>query len=653
MPEFRAAGNELRMQMGRETLRVRPWGQNAVRVQGTCLGGFAESTHALLEPASAGQVQVTADRDSARLRCGRLQVTIDAAGRLSFRDLETGRSLLQESEPRRYTAVDLNALSCIQLQFRAVTEERFYGLGQHGHGRLDQKGCVIDLVQRNGEVAVPVLISTLRYLFLWNMPGLGRVELAHNGTRWVADGARQFDFWLCAGSDYRDLLGAYALATGHPTPLPDWATGFWQSKLRYASQDELLGVAREYRRRDLPLSVIAADYFHWPMMGDFRFDPGDWPDPGGMVRELAGMGVELLVSVWPTINPASDAFEQLKVAGGLLGTRHGDGATTEFFDVPLRGRQCLYHYDPSSPQARRWLWERIREGYGRHGVRAFWLDACEPELSSGDYRNLSFAAGSGLETGCHYPKWHQQAFFEGLRESGEDGILTLCRSAWAGSQRYGAAVWSGDIESSFQVLRAQVRGGLNMGLSGIPWWTTDIGGFHGGDPRSAEFRELIVRWFQFGALCPLFRLHGKREPGDDRMGADNEVWSFGDEAYGIICGLLRLRERLRPYIRLQAAETVRTGVPLMRPLFVDFPEDQDCYWSEDSFLLGDSLLVAPVVEEGARSRMLYLPAGDRWTCAWTGRSYQGGREMEVEAPLQRVPLFLRDGVRLPICPPSA
>jgi alpha-D-xyloside xylohydrolase len=236
-----------------------------------------------------------------------------------------------------------------------------------------------------------------------------------------------------------------------------------------------------------------------------------------------------------------------------------------------------------------------------------------------------------------------------MQAAGEKDIFFLCRSAWAGSQRFGAAVWSGDIQSTFAALRSQVRAGLNMALSGIPWWTTDIGGFHNGDPSTPYFRELIVRWFQYGTFCPLFRLHGHRQPNiNDFNGSANEVWSFGEEAYEIIRELMLLRERLRPYLMEQMKCAHESGIPPMRPLFFDFHQDQNTWEIEDEFMLGPDLLVAPVLEEGAQSRQVYLPSGSTWTDAWTGDSLKGGQWLTVAAPLQRIPLFLRDGAQLPI-----
>jgi alpha-D-xyloside xylohydrolase len=245
---------------------------------------------------------------------------------------------------------------------------------------------------------------------------------------------------------------------------------------------------------------------------------------------------------------------------------------------------------------------------------------------------------------------HERGVYEGLRSAGEDEILTLCRSGWAGSQRWGACLWSGDIPSTFETLQIQVPAGLNVALSGIPWWNTDIGGFYGGDVTTPYFRELIVRWFQYGVFCPLFRLHGFRLPIEwaHTIGAPNEVWSFGDEDYDIICELLFLRERLRPYIMEQMRVASETGAPLMRPLLFDFPDDQVCYEIADAYMFGPDLLVAPVLHEGARSRKVYLPAGEPWRDAWSGEVYTGGQWIEADAPLERIPLFLRGDADLPI-----
>ncbi|HEY3608076.1 MAG TPA: TIM-barrel domain-containing protein, partial [Pseudonocardiaceae bacterium] len=309
-------------------------------------------------------------------------------------------------------------------------------------------------------------------------------------------------------------------------------------------------------------------------------------------------------------------------------------------------------YDTTNPDARQYVWERIRQGYHEFGIKVFWLDAAEPELKPGHQNGLRYHAGPGPEVGNLYPRENARMVHDGLRAAGEHEIVSLNRSSWAGAQRYGAALWSGDIGTDFASLRTQIRAGLNVMMSGIPWWTTDIGGFHGGDPDDPAYREVLVRWFQYGTFCPLFRLHGFRGPGQvlspATTGLPNEVWSYGDEVYGILADHLRLRERLRPYVMRQMRTAAATGLPPMRPVFLEFPDDPPAWQVEDAFLLGPDLLVAPVAEAGVRERAVHLPAGARWTDAWTGEERDGGATVTVAAPIERIPLFLRDGARLPV-----
>jgi alpha-D-xyloside xylohydrolase len=512
---------------------------------------------------------------------------------------------------------------------------------------LDQKGAVIDLIQRNTEVSIPFILSDRGYGLLWNMPGVGRVELSTNRTRWVADGAHQLDYWVTTGSTPAEIVGRYSKATGLPPVMPEWATGFWQSKLRYRSQDELLEVAREYHRRGLPLSVIVVDYFHWTRQGEWKFDTAEWPDPQAMVDELRALGVEVMVSVWPTVNPNSANYSEMDARGFLVRSQRGLPLHLPFWDKGTDGHAFVRFYDATSPGARQFLWDKIVEGYSGYGIRLFWLDACEPEVRPECPDNLVYHLGQGTEVHNVYPREHARGFADGLRARGEDKPLVLCRSAWAGSQRYGAAVWSGDTDSTFEALAAQVPAGLNIGISGIPWWTTDIGGFKGGDPSSPYFRELVVRWFQFSVFCPLFRLHGVREPGplvgSGQTGAPNEVWSFGDEAYEIIRDQLALRERLRPYVMDQMVTASATGLPPMRAMFLEFPDEPTAWELADQFMFGPDVLVAPVTAAGARERSVYLPTGASWLDAWTGEALNRTGWVTAPAPLERIPVFLREG----------
>ncbi|GAB2907365.1 glycoside hydrolase family 31 protein [Streptomyces mayteni] len=661
-----------------ETLRVEPWGRDAVRVRAT-LGPIRDDVPgALLEDPERppGQARITlpdltgltvfanglgSPTDPvapARLVNGRITAELTVDGELRFVRTGEGRELLAERRAhfwwpgtRTHTPVG-HGYRRLEQHFAAYRDERLYGLGQHQHGRLDRRGTVVDLVQRNTEISIPFLLSDRGYGLLWNSPAVGRVELVDTGTRWVADAARQIDYWITAGDTPADILRSYADATGHAPEMPAWGTGFWQCKLRYRSQDELLAVVREHKRRGLPMSVIVADFFHWTRLGDWRFDPAEWPDPAAMVRELDELGVKLMVSIWPSVNQSSENYQELARRGLFAANEYGTAAHATWVDKGADHRITVSFLDPTNPATRDFVWSRIQENYQELGINLWWLDACEPEMKPAHPANLRYHAGQGQEVANLYPREIARTFHEGMAASGNTDGMSFSRSAWAGSQRYGTAVWSGDIGTDFASLRAQITAGLSIGLSGIPWWTTDIGGFHGGDPDDPAYREVLVRWFQFGALCPIFRLHGFRLPwlplGGEMTGGPNEVWSYGEEAYAVMTRYLRLRERIRPYVDEQMRTAAREGLPVMRPLFLEFPDDEPSWTVTDQFLLGPDLLVAPVTEAGATHRDVHLPAGARWTCAWTGATHPGGATVRLDAPLDRIPLLLRDDARLPI-----
>ncbi len=637
-----------------EILQVEPWGPDGLRVRATNLADFPTMPGALLEalPSPAARARLLDGKGV--LTNGKICAELWADGTLHFSRAGSGALLLEEPEPifnrppaRWYRSKGSN-LSKLEACFRASPGERIFGLGQHQHGRLDNKGCVIELEQRNTEVCIPFYVSSLGYGFLWNNPGVGRVELAENMTRWVMEATQGLDYYITAGDTPAEILEHYADATGHAPLLPDFALGFWQCKLRYRTQEELLAVVRAYKERGLPLAVIVSDYFHWHQMGDWAMDPRDWPDPAGLTAALKEMGVELMVSIWPTVNRDNPSFEEMAQRGLLVGTEHGVQAHMPIADTTPEGISLVTYYDATHPEARAYVWNKVKKNYLDNGVRVFWLDADEPEVYPIHVDNLRYHLGTGHEVSCIYPLQHQRGFYEGMRAAGQDEIVTLSRSAWAGSQRYGAAVWSGDIYSRFDVLRRQVPAGLNIAMSGIPWWTTDIGGFMGADINDPTFKELIVRWFQYGVFCPLFRLHGVRNPmnglyGAQASGADNEVWSFGETAYAIIKNLLFLRERLKHYLSTLNQIAHQRGTPPMRPLYLEFPADAQAAGLDDQFMLGPDLLVAPVVEEGQRERRVYLPQGAAWVEAWTGLEAEGGQWITCDAPLERIPVFWRKG----------
>lgn len=480
---------------------------------------------------------------------------------------------------------------------------------------------------------------------MWNNPAVGRCELAKNRTVWVADSAYQADYLVYTGDTPADIYRTYAELTGYPSRFPYWASGFWQCKLRYESQDELLEVAREYKRRGIPIAAIVVDYFHWTEQGEWKFDPRYWPDPEQMCGELKEMGIRPVVSIWPTINPNSENYREMNEGNMLIRTENGQYGIFNFYGLQT-------YIDPTNPAAREFVWNKIKENYYDKGIHSFWLDQAEPEIFPRHFDNLRFYIGNGAQTALLYPYYYSRMVYDGLhQESGED-VISLTRCAYPGSQRMGALVWNGDICSSFDELRKSVKSGLSMAMCGIPWWNSDIGGFHSGDVRSEEFRELLVRWFQFGVFCPVMRLHGARKretegparhPGIiEPSGGPNELWEFGEEHYDHLKSLIMLRERLRPYIMKHMEIASETGTPIMRPLFFDYYEDPRCYELEDQYLFGSDILFAPIVACGQIEREVYLPEGT-WLHVRDGKAYQGRRTVTMSAQLHEFIAFVRKG----------
>lgn len=650
---------------GGETLRVEAWGRNSLRVRAS-LTVVSDEPWALAERRDA-PAQVRVDGDTATIRSGGIIATLRAsrffdaqAGysreqcRIEFRNAD-GERLLSELpsggalklQARSWRPMLGSNSSRLTVGFEADPDEHLVGMGLYQQDVIDLKGSTLELAHRNSQASVPFVVSSRGYGLLWNNPAVGRATFAKNRTEFVAEATQQLDYWITVGENPAAIARSYADATGHPPMMPEYGLGFWQCKLRYSNQEQLLEVAREYRRRGIPIDVIVADFFHWPKMGDYRFEDEFWPDPAAMVRELDELGIALMVSVWPQVSIESENYEYFRERNLLARSDRG-------LDVQMSFEGPSAFLDVTNPEGRAALWELCQKNYHDLGVKMFWLDEAEPELGRYDFDAYRYHRGSLLEVGNVYPRDFSQAFWDGQQAAGQNDIVNLVRCAWAGSQRYGALVWSGDIGSTFGDLRAQITAGVHMGVAGIPWFTTDIGGFHGGDVSDPAFHELLVRWFQFGAFSPVMRLHGDRSPsepvfaadGSRRLssGAGNEVWSFGEDILEVLAPLIETRELLRDYTRAAMREAHETGAPVMRGLFYGFPDDPEAWLISDQYLFGPDLLVCPIVEAGARQRRVYLPGvGTRWTDVRSGDVHPGGAWIEVDAPLDHIPVFGRDG----------
>ena len=656
MNYFEEIDNKVIFRSNGETVQVEAWGQDSLRVRGKLLADIGEESVALLpQPSVPVQIQIedcyaqiTNGRIRAELKAftwdGRLQISFyNQKDELLLSEISNGGSLALK--PRYYRNLGGGCFR-IKASFIANPGEKIYGMGQYQQERMNLKGCNLELAHRNSQASVPFYISSRGYGFLWHNASVGEVHFGTNTTEWVAQSSRQLDYWITAGDTPAQIEEHYADAVGKAPMMPEFGLGFWQCKLRYYNQQQVLDIAREYKRREIPLDVLIIDYYHWPRCGDYRFDEEYFPDPETMVRELHEMGIETMVSVWPQIDWRSENYNEMKQSGLLVKSNAG-------IDV-----QMLFHgnnvfMDATNPRTRKYVWEKCRKNYADLGINTFWLDEAEPEFTTYEFENYCYYAGQAEEISNIYPREYARLFYEGQKERGQENIVNLIRCAWVGSQRYGALVWSGDIHSTYLDFRRQICAGIHMGLSGIPWWTTDIGGFHGGQIAEEGFRELLIRWFQYGTFCPVMRLHGARQPGKqivnkageirEGTGADNEIWSFGEEAYPILKKFILIREMMRNYTRGLMEEAHQKGSPVIRAYFYEFPEDEVCWEIQDSYLFGADILVAPICWEGARQRKVYLPAGARWVHAASGKEYQGGQWVDIEAPLDTLPIFLRDG----------
>lgn len=678
---LKAEKNALIFKKGNETLRIEPWGKDSLRIRSTLNPKFLDRNFGLTEPlapqnattklpgeksagnADSAQSTCADFRDGAILTNGKISACISENGVLSF--YKGDKLLLREF----FRCYDPNATkhSCctkvvarefkgivggaykLTVRFEPDDNEKIFGMGQYPIPYLDMKGCSLELAQRNSQVSIPFALSSNGYGFLWNNPAVGHVNFAKNLTEWKAECTQEMDYWITAGDTPAEIIANYTAVTGRAPVMSQDYLGFWQCKLRYRTQDEVLTVARKYKELGIHLDVIVIDFFHWPRQGDWCFDKEYWPDPKAMCDELHAMGTKVMVSVWPSVDKKCSHYYEMLDKGYLVRVESGSNQTYDF------NGDCLT-FDATNPEAREYLWNLCKKNYADYGIDMFWLDNAEPDYSVYDFGNFRYQMGPALECSNIYPKFYSQTFYDGMKADGHKNFVNLERCAWVGSQKYSQVLWNGDVQSSWECLADSITEGLNMGLAGIPWWTTDIGGFMWGNVNDPAFKELLLRWFEFGVFLPVMRLHGDRDPHDipplDKdpergygggylfTGRDNEIWSYGEEPQKIMTEQIRLREKLKSYIAKVMKEAAENGSPAMRTMFYEFPDDAQCWLLKDQYMFGSDYLVAPVIKLGARERDVYLPKG-RWENIHTGEVLEGGRTVKAAAPIENIPVFRR------------
>ena len=558
---------------------------------------------------------------------------------VTFRDA-SGKTLFQQTEAS-LTPVTVNGEQTYHTELYSKlwgSYESFYGLGQHQAGVWNYRGEVVDISQDNTNISIPFFLSSNGYGIFWNNASRGRFNNRFLSALYLSsEVADTLDYYFLYGPEFDKVISGYRELTGAPPLFGKWAYGFWQCKNKYSTQEELLSVAHKYRQMHIPADNIVQDWFWWYTMGEPVFDKSRYPDPPGMVDDLHKSNFHLMISFWPFIRPGTKTYEEMDQKGFFI-----DRTKVMSFHP---ARMALY--DAFNPEARKYYWNLMNQALFKIGVDAWWLDTTEPETEDRETNILvtnKTYLGNGARYANAFPLMTTSAVYQGQRnESSKKRVFILSRSAFAGTQRNAAAVWSGDVNSDWVFFKKQIPAGLNYSISGLPYWTTDIGGFVSGNPDDPAYRELFVRWFQFGTFNPILRVHGTRSTNQ------NELWSYGPEVQKILISYDALRYRLLPYIYSLAWMTTNQGYTPMRGLIMDFRNDPHSATIGDQFLFGPAILVNPVTDPGVTSRRLYLPKS-RWHNFWTGASVEGGQTIDADAPLETLPLFVRAGSIVPFGP---
>lgn len=573
---------------------------------------------------------------AATLDTGAVKVLISMqSGSLDFRD-EQNQPLLREfpMTARTYEPVVANGESLYQVadRFYPDADEGLYGLGQHQNGVFNYRGTTVELGQINTDVAVPLLLSTKGYGIFWNTSAVSYFDNRFmREMKLSADAAHAIDYYFIYGPEFDQIIHQYRDMTGHAPLYGEWAYGFFQSKDRYKSSADLLRVANEYRSQHVPLDVIVQDWFWWVKQGDSEFRPDAYPDVPGLLDKLHAEHIHAMLSVWAIFDPTSTNYKEMKQRGFMI------PGTTD--------------YDPTNPGARDFYWNHLIGKEFQKGWDAFWLDSSEPEQGFGNGHSDTVLAhtklyiGNGALYANIFPLMHTGNVYQHWRATTEKKrVFILTRSAFAGQQRNAATTWSGDVYTDYLAFQRQIPAGLNFALSGIPYWTTDIAGYS--PARSTEdpaYQKLYARWFEFGTFCPIFRTHGHR------ANDENELFSYGPVT-PILVSYDKLRYRLLPYIYSLAWKVTSDDSTIMRPLVMDWRTDPKVWNIGNQFMFGPAILVSPITQEGATGRSLYLPPAAAWYDFWTGKKFSGDQWIEADAPLDRIPLFIKAGSILPMGP---
>jgi len=554
------------------------------------------------------------------------------------------------------TIAGINTYNCTT-EFNSPADEALFGLGCHPVDSLsiNYKGRNQDMLIKYMTGAIPVLLSTKGYGLMWDNYSASSfygAEANNTKFKYVSESGKQVDYYFFYGPTFDHIIDLYRTATGKAPMFPKWAFGLFQSQDRYMSQDEIISVKNNYRNNHIPLDVIVQDWYYWDPLpiGSHIMNSERYPDPKKMLDELHKDHIHGMISIWPVFGKGTPNYDALKKMGGMTDITWNN-VVTHTYDS---------YYDAHNPAARTLYWEQARDSLiKRYDWDAWWVDQCEPDNGTllDARRQSDFWPGKGIDYFNTYSLEHSKGIYQGWRKDipGKRAFF-LIRQSFAGEQRNAATLWSSDITCSFESFKRQVPQGINACVSGIPYWTSDIGGYHlnWGSPdwSQPEYRELFTRWFQFGSFSPIFRIHGKGERAIFSKNWDNKTKA-------ILLKYDKLRYRLLPYIYSLAGKVTTDNYTIMRSLAFDFRNDKNVYNIPDQYMFGPAFMVNPVTEQlytgsnasaGKTTRDVYLPVGTTWYDFWTGKTYTGGQTITANAPIDVMPLYVKAGSIVPMGP---
>jgi alpha-D-xyloside xylohydrolase len=638
-----ATGVTLTLSPGR--MRVQVCQADIVRVQYTNASSIPSKTSLSVSATwgtpsfcvteTAGVLTITTARMKAKVT--------ESTGLVSYTDLNDNPLTSEYSKSLTAATVEGVATNTVAAAFNSPANEALFGLGQHQDGVINRKGSTLRMLNANKEIQIPVLVSNKGYGLFWD--NYSTTSFAGNvsgNTRYSfsSETGDLVDYYFFYGPTIDQVIASYRTATGAAPLFPKWSYGLFQSKDHYQSSAELTSVQQGYRNNNIPVDVIVQDWQYWSpyVWGSHFMDPSRYPDPAAIVKQLHAANIHTMISIWPLYQTRVGGTE---MKAGELANFNALNAINALY--PTTTANGVYHfYDTFNAMARTLVYQQAYDRLiGNYGWDAIWADNTEPQSypEGVNVHAADTALGKGAFNINAYPLEHNRAVYEGWRKVGPNGkrVYILTRSAFAGQQRFAAGCWSGDIDATQAVYVDQIPAGLSFAISGMPYWTTDIGGYFG-----TPTEELFTRWFQFGAFCPTFRIHG--QAAKELYGSQ---WSAQGKAN--MLAVDNLRYRLMPYIYSLAWKVTSQGYTIMRPLVFDFQNDTMAYGNKDQFMFGPALLINPVTVMGATSRTVYLPAGT-WYDFWTGATTMGGATSTANAPLSQIPIYVRGGSIVPMGP---